>query len=87
MELEQARKELITLQEQMSAYNHAMGLMSYDGETTVKLDVKGTSLTAVVFGDVDYPVDAKVRIAFHKAAVIFDKETGKNLARGKLMLV
>ena len=34
MELEQARKELITLQEQMSAYNHAMGLMSYDGETT-----------------------------------------------------
>ena len=56
-------------------------------ETTVKLDVNGTSLTAVVFGDVDYPVDAKVNIAFHKAAVLFDKQTGKNIARGKLTLV
>ena len=34
MDLEQARKELIALQDQMSAYNHAMGLLSYDGETT-----------------------------------------------------
>ena len=56
-------------------------------ETTVKLDVNGTSLTAVVFGDVDYPVDAKVKFAFHKAAVIFDKESGKNIARGKLTLL
>ncbi|MBR3106290.1 MAG: ABC transporter ATP-binding protein, partial [Clostridia bacterium] len=56
-------------------------------ETTVKLDVNGTSLTAVVFGDVDYPVDAKVKIAFHKAAVIFDKKDGMNIARGKLTLV
>ncbi|MBR3020664.1 MAG: ABC transporter ATP-binding protein [Clostridia bacterium] len=56
-------------------------------ETTVKLNVNGASLTAVVFGDVDYPVDAKVKIAFHKAAVIFDKKDGKNIARGKLTLV
>ena len=56
-------------------------------ETTVKLDVNGTSLTAVVFGDVDYPVDAKVSIAFHKAAVLFDKQTGQNIARGKLTLI
>jgi multiple sugar transport system ATP-binding protein len=56
-------------------------------ETTVKLDVNGTSLTAVVFGDVDYPVDAKVKFSFHKAAVIFDKESGKNIARGKLTLL
>ncbi|MBR0407243.1 MAG: carboxypeptidase M32 [Clostridia bacterium] len=34
MNLEQARKELISLQERMSAYNHAMSLLSYDGETT-----------------------------------------------------
>ncbi len=56
-------------------------------ETTVKLDVGGVSLTAVVFGDVDYPVDTKVKFAFHKAAVLFDKETGKNIARGKLTLL
>ncbi len=34
MELEQAKKDLISLQEQMSAYDHAVGLMSYDGDTT-----------------------------------------------------
>ena len=56
-------------------------------ETTVKLDVNGVSLTAVVLGDVDYPVDAKVKINFHKAAVLFDKATGKNIARGKLSLL
>ncbi|MBQ9211946.1 MAG: ABC transporter ATP-binding protein [Clostridia bacterium] len=55
-------------------------------ETTVKLDVQGTPLTAVVFGDVDYPVDSKVRFSFHKAAVLFDKETGKNIAKGKILL-
>ena len=53
-------------------------------ETTVKLDVQGTPLTAVVFDDVDYAVDTKVRLSFHKAAVLFDKATGKNFAKGKL---
>ena len=56
-------------------------------ETTVKLDVKGTLLTAVVFGDVDYPVDSRIKFSFHKAAVLFDKETGKNIGRGKLTLL
>ena len=53
-------------------------------ETTVKLDVGGTLLTAVVFGDVDYPVDSRVRFSFHKAAVLFDKASGKNIAKGTL---
>ncbi len=34
MDLNTARRELITLQEKLSALNHAMGLISYDGETT-----------------------------------------------------
>ncbi len=34
MELENARQELIKLQEKLSAYDHALGLLSYDGETT-----------------------------------------------------
>ena len=34
MELQDARRQLMELQEKMSAYNHAMGLLSYDGETT-----------------------------------------------------
>lgn len=34
MDLENAKKELLSLQERMSAYDHALGLISYDGETT-----------------------------------------------------
>ena len=33
MELQEARGQLMKLQEQMSAYDHAMGLISYDGDT------------------------------------------------------
>ncbi|MDL2215575.1 barstar family protein [Ruminococcaceae bacterium OttesenSCG-928-N02] len=39
MTLEKARDELKTLQEKMSAYNHAMALLQYDGATTAP---KGT---------------------------------------------
>ena len=55
-------------------------------ETTVKLDVAGTMLTAVVFGDVDYPVDSQVRFDFSKNAILFDKATGKNVANGKIAM-
>ena len=55
-------------------------------ETTVKLDANGTMLTAVVFGDVDYPVDSKVRFDFSKNAILFDKATGKNVAAGKIIV-
>ena len=55
-------------------------------ETTVKLDVNGTILTAVVFGDVDYPVDSKVRFCFHKSAALFDRKSGKRIAKGKLIV-
>ena len=55
-------------------------------ETTVKLDVNGTPLTAVVFGDVDYPVDSSICFSFHKNAILFDKETGQNIAHGRLVI-
>ena len=55
-------------------------------ETTVKMDVNGVSLTSVVFGDVDFPVDRKVKFSFNKATILFDKETGQALARGALVL-
>ena len=54
-------------------------------ETTVKLDAGGTPLTAVVFGDVDYEVDSRVSFSFHKQAVLFDRESGKAVSRGKLI--
>ena len=56
-------------------------------ETTVKLDFNGIPLTAVVFGDVDFPVNRKVKISFNKAAILFDKQSGRNFARGALTLL
>ena len=53
-------------------------------ETTVKLAYGDTLLTAVAFGDVDYPTDSEVGFSFHKAAILFDQETGKNLLRAPL---
>ncbi len=40
MDLDTARKELSALQEKLSAYDHAMSLLNYDGETTAP---KGTA--------------------------------------------
>ena len=40
MDLTNARERLITLQDEMSAYDHALSLLSYDGETTAP---KGTA--------------------------------------------
>ena len=56
-------------------------------ETTVKLEVNGVSLTSVVFGDVDFQVDRKVRFSFNKATVLFDRESGRTIARGALTLL
>ena len=53
-------------------------------EATVKLTVNDTPLTAVVFGDQDFPVDKSVKFSFQKAAVLFDRESGQNLAIGTL---
>ena len=55
-------------------------------ETTVKLNVNGVPLTAVVFGDVDFPVDKKVKFYFNKYAILFDRESGKRIASGALTL-
>ncbi len=55
-------------------------------ETTVRLQHGSALLTAVVFGDVDYPADAAVQFAFANNAILFDKATGKNLAKGRIIL-
>ena len=53
-------------------------------ETTVKININNISLTSVVFGDVDFPVDKRVKFSFNKATVLFDKDNGRSLARGAL---
>ena len=57
-------------------------------ETTVRLQTGPLSLTAVVFDDVDYPVDSRVHFAFSGKAILFDRENGgKNVAEGTVELV
>ncbi|MDO5022612.1 MAG: ABC transporter ATP-binding protein [Eubacteriales bacterium] len=53
-------------------------------ETTVKLDVNGTTLTAVVFGDRDYSIDSKVKFDISREIILFDKQTGQNVLRALL---
>ena len=56
-------------------------------ETTVKLDVDGQALTAVVFGGVDYPADSRVRFSFKGKAILFDPDRGgRNAAEGVMTL-
>ena len=55
-------------------------------ETTVRLNAGGIPLTAVAFGDADFPVDRKVRISFNKPIVLFNKENGESMVSGTLSL-
>ncbi|MEG1943731.1 MAG: ABC transporter ATP-binding protein, partial [Angelakisella sp.] len=57
-------------------------------ETIVKVDISGHILTAVVFGGVDFTVNEEIGIHLDSAQyVLFDKESGQNLAVGKLSVV
>ena len=56
-------------------------------ETTVKALVDGVMLTSVVFGSVDYPVDAPIAMAVTgKSVILFDGETGVRVGIGELTL-
>ena len=56
-------------------------------ETTVKLRVNDMTLTSVAFGNVDFPVDRKVRFTVSKTAVLFDRTSGQTITRGRLALL
>lgn len=57
-------------------------------ETIIKIKVNDTILTAVVFGECDFAVDQEVNLAFNSSKyILFDKKSGKNMARGKLEVI
>ncbi len=57
-------------------------------ETVVKLQVGVQQLTAVVFGSIDFTIDGEVGFDFSGSnCIVFDKETGQNLALGRLEIV
>lgn len=54
-------------------------------ETTVKIDVNGTIITAVVFGNVDYKVEKEIRFDINgSSCIIFDKATTENILMGRI---
>ena len=56
-------------------------------ETTVKLDVDGVVITSVVFGSVDYPVDAELKFDIvGKGIVMFDAKSRNKLGIGSLTI-
>lgn len=56
-------------------------------ETTVKIDLAGNILTLVVFGVIDYKVDASINIDFQgKDIVLFDKVSTNRIAIGQLKI-
>ena len=79
------RPEYLSLSENGAYPARVYSTLPSGMETTVRLDVAGSQLTAVVFGDVDWAVDTPVRFSFEKTAILFDKASGKNIARGKLI--
>ena len=80
------RPEYIRISDEGTRHATVYSTLPAGMETTVKLDVEGTMLTAVVFGDVDYPVDCPVKFDFSKTAILFDKASGQNVACGTLEL-
>ena len=57
-------------------------------ETTVKAACGDTMLTSVVFGSVDYSVDARVTMdVTGESIVLFDKATSKNVGVGRLSIL
>ena len=56
-------------------------------ETTVKLKTGDHLITSVVFGNVDYPVDQPIGFDITHDVILFDKATGKNVAKGTLKLL
>nr|MCR4817488.1 ABC transporter ATP-binding protein [Fretibacterium sp.] len=56
-------------------------------DTVLSLDTQGITLSAVVFGRIDYKMDSIVRFNFEgDYAVLFDRETTRRVALGRLEL-
>ena len=56
-------------------------------DTVLALDTRGITLSAVVFGRIDYTMDSMVRFNFEgDYAVLFDRETTRRVALGRLEL-
>ena len=79
------RPESIRLSEEGSARGSIYSALPSGMETTVILKIKTTLLTSVVFGSLDFPLDAEIGIELdHDNYILFDKSSEENIATGAL---
>ena len=79
------RPEFLPIREEGPVRAQVYSTLPAGMETTVKLKCGEEMLTSVVFGSVDYPVDAGVGLdVVGKDIVLFDGENGKHLSQGAL---
>jgi len=79
------RPECIRLTEKGTVMGSIYSALPSGMETTVILKIKNSLLTSVVFGSLDFPVDAEIGIELdHDNYILFDKDSEENIAVGSL---
>ena len=67
---------------------HVYSTLPSGMETIVRIRVGGQFLTSVVFGAIDFAVDEEIGVDFvEDRCIVFDRDTGANLALGRLGVV
>ena len=82
------RPEFITIADSGPVTGTVISSLPSGMETSVELEVNGLNLSAVAFGNCDYPMDSRVSCRFDGSQyVLFDEESTQNLVLGSLKIV
>ncbi len=82
------RPEFITIANSGPVTGTVISSLPSGMETSVELEVNGVNLSAVAFGNCDYPMDSRVSCRFDGSQyVLFDEESTQNLVLGSLKIV
>ncbi len=81
------RPEFVKMDDQSAVEGEIFSAMPTGMETTVKIKVGEFLLTGVIFGGVTYKIGEKVKFRFEENnAMLFDRISGRLIARGTLVL-
>ncbi|QQO08634.1 ABC transporter ATP-binding protein [Breznakiella homolactica] len=82
------RPEYVHIGQEGKTKAHIYSTLPSGMETIVRVRMGDMMLTSVVFGAIDYKTDTEVNMDFiGENCIVFDKESGANLALGKLSVV
>ena len=79
------RPEFLPISDNGSVNALAYSTLPAGMETTVKIAIDGQILSSVVFGAIDYPVDAPIKFDFAGNGIcLFDQKTGERISIGSI---